>query len=603
MAGAGDKAPPDTSFDPLSYYILYPSPQDPYIDNFLPCSRLKQFPIVDGKWKYSELPAKNPLIQLSNVGIRYGLGIPFGLEYLFTLKSVYDQVVLVPAAKGGSGFNSSEWGVGNPFSNQFIAGMNAAIAAYPNAKLGGILWLLGESAIQTGMASSTYQNFQDAQFVEFRSRITGAINAPIVIGQMSRNWYEEQSNYLGYAIDRVHKDTPNRLPNCWYVSSPTEKHNHMVASLATRTTSIGTNPGIALDFIHFNSEGHKAIGQAMAYAVDKAKNNSAIVNAGLPTLQVSTIFDNGFILGWTIPTNTYAYTYEISYRLQGSQNWIISGYAYDKLSYRIFNLAVNSPYEFRIRSALFGNFSAYSNTVVSTTSAKILTLTPFSDYDFSDESSYAKDVNGVSQVNDRSNNNRHLIQSNNAYKPAFESQDGLNWLRTNSNLGMFCATGFPANSDYTKLIVFRAYDFLGNGILVCGSTGTGHMLWRPLDTPFVLKVGNNASINNWGIFSSWVYHAHSWICLAVTHSATSKVLSVYNNGTLIAAVTENQNNTDTALSINSFGVNGGASMGMNGRYLRSTNWNTVLTAAQILAETNRLAQSYDITFANMPTLN
>lgn len=155
------------------------------------------------------------------------------------------RILLIPCGFSGTGFATGHWPVttGTLWA-QAVQNANAAMAL-PGAEFKGILWHQGEAdAIAAGSQWRTnYRANLDAALGGFRASITGAANAPIVVGGMSNDWIGADADRQ--SIQASIADTPNRLSRCGFASS----------------VSPTVLAGAAGDLVHFPAASQRALGQ------------------------------------------------------------------------------------------------------------------------------------------------------------------------------------------------------------------------------------------------------------------------------------------------------------------------------------------------------
>jgi hypothetical protein len=170
-------------------------------------------------------PAIDPLHQIGGAD-QVGPGMAFARWYASQIPPGR-KVLLIPAAYGSTGFESSgsgvlaTWKVGdatagwtNLYENA-IAKTNAAIAAAGlGARFAGTLWCQGEADGAT--AGATYQADLLALIDGFRSRIIGGANSPFVLLSMTPEQITG-GNAGRVTINNVHVDTPYLRESCGYV--------------------------------------------------------------------------------------------------------------------------------------------------------------------------------------------------------------------------------------------------------------------------------------------------------------------------------------------------------------------------------------------------
>jgi len=275
-----------------------------------------------------------------------GFGMTFAKMYLQTI-SPYRNVLIIPGASGGTGFASNRWTPTGDLYLNAISQTNQVLAAQEGNKIAVILWLQGEADALAGMAGATYQGFLDAMFSGLRSSITGAADIPIIIGQMVPTWIA--GNAAASPINAIHRDTPLRVRNTWYVDGP---------SGAQFTT----------DGIHYTGVAQRAIGRRMYYALDKARQNSTGVTPNAPVQSANIAGDitsTSLRVRWQDPDFRPGYRYTFEFRAVGSSIWILSSDALYLSSTltglppakfwnrTISSLLANTAYEFRITGANF----------------------------------------------------------------------------------------------------------------------------------------------------------------------------------------------------------------------------------------------------------
>jgi hypothetical protein len=128
----------------------------------------------------SVIDAVNPL---RNFDPTTTVGFAYRFAVLYKQATGRD-VLIVPRAKGGSGFANNGWGTGKVYHEGAITQANAALAA-TGGKLKGILWHQGESDANVSNSAATYQANLSALVQDFRTRITGAGSALFICGGMT----------------------------------------------------------------------------------------------------------------------------------------------------------------------------------------------------------------------------------------------------------------------------------------------------------------------------------------------------------------------------------------------------------------------------------
>ena len=185
-----------------------------------------------------------------------GLALQFAIDFAATRPS--DSIVLVPCAKGGTGFRDGQWNVGDPLYVDAVARAGAALAACPGATFT-ILWHQGEKdAGGSSTERAAYLAALDATLSGFRSDIVGASAAtPIVLGGLAPDFLAAGPTHA--EVQAVIDDTPNRLAYVAVASSAglTDKGDDLhfdaaalrtlgaryVTALAAARTNVPTAPG------------------------------------------------------------------------------------------------------------------------------------------------------------------------------------------------------------------------------------------------------------------------------------------------------------------------------------------------------------------------
>lgn len=123
-------------------------------------------------------------------------------------------VMIVPCGFGSTGFNDGNWRVGDPLYEATVARCNSAIALYPGNTFKGLFWMQGENDASESVTQVAYKNYFVALAADFRSRVTGATNCPIVVGGMVPGWVG--SNATFQPVQNALIDMPNRVTKCAY---------------------------------------------------------------------------------------------------------------------------------------------------------------------------------------------------------------------------------------------------------------------------------------------------------------------------------------------------------------------------------------------------
>lgn len=169
--------------------------------------------------------AADPLGHLNPSTSGVGPGVSFAHWYAGTIPG-NRRVLLLPCASSGTGFTqgngSARWDPSAAFSYNntanslyelTIAQATAALAAAPNARLVGALWVQGEADIN--LPAATYRTFLESLIDGLRDRL-GLPALPFVIGSMVPEYVAGSTG----AIDGVHRATPSRKPYTAFVQGP-----------------------------------------------------------------------------------------------------------------------------------------------------------------------------------------------------------------------------------------------------------------------------------------------------------------------------------------------------------------------------------------------
>ena len=149
------------------------------------------------------IPASNPLEHVDPHGGDMGLDITFSID--FVQANPGRPLILVPSADGGTNLGSGDWQKGGTRYNDAVARANAALVASPEAVFAGFLWHQGES----DLGNANYQAQLDQMIADFRSDVTGAAEAPFVLGGFSDAYVGTDTARA--AIRDIVLDTPNRV--------------------------------------------------------------------------------------------------------------------------------------------------------------------------------------------------------------------------------------------------------------------------------------------------------------------------------------------------------------------------------------------------------
>lgn len=141
-----------------------------------------QYPKSTGYPNYTDtttIAASPPLGHWDAQAGDMGLALQFCIDYV---ASTGNAVVLIPAAKGGSGFSANNWNPGDAQYEHAVDATNALMTANPSWNFKAILWHQGEndSGNEANYATALYKMIQ-----QMREDITEANqNTPFITGEL-----------------------------------------------------------------------------------------------------------------------------------------------------------------------------------------------------------------------------------------------------------------------------------------------------------------------------------------------------------------------------------------------------------------------------------
>lgn len=172
----------------------------------------------DFVWQISQglqlIQAEEPLDHFDPEASDVGFGLAFG-------KAVYAATgipaLLIPTAQGSTGFANNNWNQGNARYNAAVNRVNFVLKAFPGALFCGVSWHQGEQSDSAGWTGAQHETALDAMIEAKREDILAPSDFPFMLGGLSPEWYTGDASRE--EIQAVIADTPNRLSNCYYVSS------------------------------------------------------------------------------------------------------------------------------------------------------------------------------------------------------------------------------------------------------------------------------------------------------------------------------------------------------------------------------------------------
>ncbi len=232
---------------------------------------------------------------------RVGLGLSFAKAYLQATGRAR-RVLLVPTARGGTGFAANEWNPGDALFEDAVARANAAMRSHPDNRFLGILWHQGEADVGR-LSTAAYAAALDRLIYRFRGRITGAATAPVVVGEFCPDWRPTGS---AAAVTTALRATPMRVP------------------FAAVAPAMGLR-GNAGDTIHFDAAAMRAYGPRYATArVSALANAPTAAPPGAVTALAATPSATSVTLTWqapTAPTGAPVLGYRVALRRVAAAAW------------------------------------------------------------------------------------------------------------------------------------------------------------------------------------------------------------------------------------------------------------------------------------------
>lgn len=178
-----------------------------------------------------------------------GLALQFSLDYLAQNPGV--DLVLVPAAWGGTGFQNNRWNPGDDLFEDAVARSNALMATHPSFLFRGILWHQGESDTDSAAHAAAHPAALDAMVAGLRGAIIAAdATTPFVLGGLPPTWVGGNANRQ--SVQAGLETAPTRIAYCAYAAS---------AGLTVA------------DGVHFDAPSMRLLGARYATALTAAASN------------------------------------------------------------------------------------------------------------------------------------------------------------------------------------------------------------------------------------------------------------------------------------------------------------------------------------------
>ena len=187
-----------------------------------PSNFIKQLGRFDAN-NYKVIPAIEPLehhyIQENCVGS----AMTFAKSYVHQFLMPNRKILLIPSARGGSGFLNKRWNKGNDLYKDALQRTLFVLDHFSNSKLVAILWHQGEADI----ANKNFKVNLDSFIINIRHDI-GQDSVPFILGGMVPYWFNQSKDRV--VIQEILKDTPNRIFLTAFADSevpfPIEKENN-----------------------------------------------------------------------------------------------------------------------------------------------------------------------------------------------------------------------------------------------------------------------------------------------------------------------------------------------------------------------------------------
>ncbi|MEE4212817.1 MAG: sialate O-acetylesterase [Parvularcula sp.] len=227
----------------------------------------------------------------------FGFSLQFAIDYLAAHSGI--DLVLIPAAHGGTGFAGNRWNPGDDLYMDAVARVNALMTAHPAFLFKGIIWHQGEADTSNVAEADAYEAALDAMFAAMRTDISAmTAQTPIVLGQMVESWVS--GNVHREQVQAIINDTPRRIPY----------------------TAVVSSSGASAASNHFDAAGYRTMGARYAAAYSVAAANDGYI---LPVLtvpaQVTGVTlapsDGEVLASWTAPDDGGSAITDYIVRLDG----------------------------------------------------------------------------------------------------------------------------------------------------------------------------------------------------------------------------------------------------------------------------------------------
>ena len=196
------------------------------------------------------VPATNPLDHIDPQGGDMGLDISFTQDYLANNPNVY-ELILVPCADGGTGFNNNNWNPGDGLYEAMVTRVNEVVAAKPESIVKAFLWHQGESDRSN---NTTYVSDWKAMMADATVRINGLTDeTPVVVGGL----FDAGADF---------RNMSQLLAG--------------IAQARTYTVFADASDLTSFDNLHFDSASLRTLGSRYAAGVESAKIKSSVAEVG-----------------------------------------------------------------------------------------------------------------------------------------------------------------------------------------------------------------------------------------------------------------------------------------------------------------------------------
>lgn len=246
------------------------------------------------------ITAADPLKHWDAGNDTVGMGLTYGKLLLAQVQVLNPtaKVVLVPCAKGATGFSGDDWNVGDPQYDEAITRVNKVMelcAALGTVTLHSIVWHQIEQDL--GQTSDFYSTHLDNMIARMRNELTGATSStPFIVGDCD----ESVSSFPARTALMA---TPTRVP-------------YTAATSSVGITDIG-------DGVHFDPAGQREI--AGRYFDNLSSLSGGLgISAPSPVTDLAVTGSAGAIdLTWSSPSNggSAIINYIVEYKLSSDSEW------------------------------------------------------------------------------------------------------------------------------------------------------------------------------------------------------------------------------------------------------------------------------------------